>query len=670
MQDNRMLMRVEAVSQSVGTETASTSARRGPTQEQEMVTALPHEGPADVTPEYAATGRGGIVVGAGEEPAHGEGPQESSCQSTIGNDRPAIAGWIWVPDLQRRFAQRATKEPGHRFGDLYDLLTRDSVLEEAAIRLLDNKGSRTPGLDGIGRDALSRNQEYHRALLRKQLIEGTFQPMPVRRVYIPKKNGKMRPLGIPTLYDRWVQMAIKLIIEPIFESDFANFSHGFRPKRSCLTATAHIHRLTTRRDRKVYWVIEGDIKGFFDHVHHKKLMSLLRQRINDKRLLDLIWQFLKAGVMEGELFKKTEEGTPQGGVLSPLLANIYLNHFDQWFAQRAMLGGGNATTHERERNRKGGGANFMMVRYADDFVIFSNGSKEATEAFKQEVKTWLAAELKLELSEEKTKITHYTDGFDFLGYTIRKVKAQASGEEVVTIYPSTASVERAVRRISDLTDRKTLMHSPEDQIDALNAFLRGWGEYFRHSAGKGALRYVGSRAFMRMWKWLVAKEEHQHGWREVKAKYYRDNTWKVGKHQLMVLQSMKIEYPTCKKIPNPYLQGQPVTEPRHYDPFLPEWKGAQGYGSNWTQAKEKAQDKAEGCVICGDEAVEVHHLTAKRRGGGNVQTNLLPLCRAHHSQAKQRNSEVSHQLREIVQKLDSGEPDAGKLARPVREEGL
>lgn len=354
---------------------------------------------------------------------------------------PTEARRISVSEIQKRLAEKATAQPAHRFGGLYDLLTWETILDMAATRLLGNKGSRTPGLDGIDRRALREHRAYHMAHLRQQLLDGTYQPSPVRRVYIPKANGKRRSLGIPTLYDRWVQMAIKLILEPIFESDFVSFSHGFRPQRSCHTAIAHIHKLTQMRKRRVYWVIEGDIEGCFDHVQHKKLMTLLRQRIQDKRLLDLIWRLLRAGVMEGQLFTKTTEGTPQGGVLSPLLANIYLNHFDQWFARRAKLGDG----HGRDRERKAGHANFQMVRYADDFVVFSNGSREETAAFKAEMAAWFADELKLTLSPEKTAITHYTDGFDFLGFTLKKKIAPKSHKEVVVIYPSTASVQQPGR---------------------------------------------------------------------------------------------------------------------------------------------------------------------------------------------------------------------------------
>jgi RNA-directed DNA polymerase len=666
MQVNRLPEHVGAVSQPTGTESEPTSLCRGLTSELEMVTELPLEGPAGVTPECSATGRGVIVVGVGEDPAQGEGPQESSRNGELGDDTPTEERRILlVPEMQKRLAEKAVQDPDHRFGGLYDLLLREEILRAATTRLLGNEGSRTPGLDGIERDALKRNQDYHLAKVKGQLASGTFPPMPVKRVSIPKRNGKMRPLGIPTLYDRWVQMAVKIVIEPIFESDFATISHGFRPKRSCHTAIAHMYNASAHPKRKYYWAIEGDIEGFFDHVHHKKLMNLLRVRIRDQRMLDLIWSFLKAGVMEGQLFKKTEEGTPQGGVLSPLLANIYLNHFDQWFLQRSHVG---EKGHWRENNRKSGHANFWMVRYADDFVVFSNGTKEETEAFKSEMKEWLDKELKLTLCEEKTAVTHTTDGFDFLGFTFRRKKQEATCKELLYSYPSTESVNRAVRRISDLTDRRQLLKSPEDQIEALNTFLRGWGEYFRHSAAKSTLRYIGSRAYMRMWKWLVMKSGARHGWQEAKEKYGHDNTWRAGRHVLMKVGYMKIEYPCHRVIPNPYLTGEVVTEHRHYDPFLTEWTGVNEYGEDWTTQREAARERAQGiCEVCGsDKSVEIHHVKARRKGGTSYLSNLIALCRPCHRQSEIPTSRVYYRIREILAELDSGEPDALKGARPVR----
>lgn len=634
-------------------------------------------GPADVLPAYSPTDGGVVVVRAEETSAHGEAPQELSRRRTLEDDMLTEPCQIVVQPyhdpvlhLQTRLARKAESEPTHRFGNLYDLLTWEPLLDAAATRLLGNKGSRTPGLDGAHRRELQPDRRAsHMHRLRQQLKDGTFQPLPVKRIYIPKKNGKLRPLGIPTIYDRWIQMAIKLILEPIFESDFTSFSHGFRPNRSCHTALAHIQSAARIRKRKYYWVIEGDIEGCFDHVHHKKLMSLLRKRIRDRRLLDLIWQYLRAGFMEEGLFKKTEAGTPQGGVLSPLLANIYLNHFDQWFAERAMLG----DKYQREKNRKAGHANFLMVRYADDFVILSNGTKADTAAFKEEMKAWLKRELHLTLSDEKTTITHFRDGFNFLGFTVKKTEARNETREVVVHYPSTASVQRAIRRIAELTDRRHVSKSREDTLTALNTFLRGWGEYFRHASAKRALSYIGSYAHMRMWSWLLVKEKGstRRGWREIRAKYYHNGTWHVGKYTLFVPATMKIEYPRHRIYSNPYLLASPVKEPEHHDPHQMTWGGYRAlYGPEWEPIRNAILRKYDDtCALCGStDDVEVHHIKARKQGGSHAETNLVPLCRQHHRQAKRRNGPVSHQLRKIL--LNSGEPDAVKVARPVRGEGL
>jgi RNA-directed DNA polymerase len=661
---------IEAVSQSVGAEVEPKSIRRGSSQGHGKVSELPQKGSAGMTLKCSDTGRVTVVVQPRESLDNGEGSQELSRGSKLRDDKPAKECWIKVSEMQKRLAEKSEREPNHLFGNLYDLLTWEPLLEAAAERLLKNPGSRTPGLDGLTRDILKRNREYHLQILKQQLKSRTFTPTPVKRVYIPKKNRKKRPLGIPTLYDRWIQMAIKIIMEPIFESDFAEFSHGFRPERSCHTALSHIQRLTIPQRRKVYWVIEGDIEGFFDNVLHEKLINLLKKRIRDKKLLHLIWQFLKAGVMEGELFKKTVKGTPQGGVLSPLLANIYLNHFDQWFKEKALIG---KHPGKRATRRAQGKANFMMVRYADDFVIFSNGTKKDTEAFKGEIKEWLGQELHLKLSEEKTVITHYTDGFDFLGFTIKKAKGWTNGgKETVISFPSTKSVNRAVQRVKELTRRNDIFRSSEDVIEALNAFLRGWGNYFRVACAKKALRYVGSRAFMRTWKWLVAKHKLGHGWREIKRRYYRENTWVVNGTKLFTLQSMKVEYPVYAKIGNPYLDKEPVEEPHHRDPLgYNSWKGQREYGEDWTPNKKKAIKTTEGkCALCRkSERIEVHHITARTKGGRNQLSNLIPLCRSCHRQSEKKNTQNSHILSKTLKQLSSGEPDEAKVSRPVRGEG-
>jgi RNA-directed DNA polymerase len=272
-----------------------------------------------------------------------------------------------------------------------------------------------------------------------------------------------------------------------------------------------------------------------------------------------------------------------------------------------------------------------------DFVVFSNGTKEETVAFKEEMRAWLARALHLTLSDEKTAITHYRDGFDFLGFTFKKTEARSGGREVVVHYPSTASVQRAVRRVAEITDRSQIRKSREDVILALNTFLRGWGDYFRHSSAKRALAYIGSRAFMRMWAWLVNKDygNTRRGWRATKAKYHHENTWRVGKHQLMVLATMPVEYPRHRIVPHPYLLGRAVVEPWHRDPFRTRWDGWREYGDDWRPAMEAAAERAgNACVTCGaTDDVEFHHIKARRRGGGNTPRQpraalrTVPPCR-------------------------------------------
>lgn len=219
---------------------------------------------------------------------------------------------------------------------------------------------------------------------------------------------------------------------------------------------------------KHFWVIEGDIKSYFDNVHHRKLMTILRRRIADKELLDLIWKFLKAGVMEGQLFAETEAGVPQGGVISPLLANVYLNEFDKWGEQRWH----NLNPYERSKRRQAGLGNYTMVRYADDFVIVSNGTKAEVEQTKEEVRKFLEEELHLELSAEKTVLTHINDGFDFLGFNIQR--RQPEGKWVVHLRPTEKNKARLKKRMKELTSRNWTWMDEHTRLTSLNRIIKGW----------------------------------------------------------------------------------------------------------------------------------------------------------------------------------------------------
>ncbi len=318
---------------------------------------------------------------------------------------------------QRSFAIKAQHNAAHRFDHLYRLICQVEWIRGALDIILSNKGARTPGIDGITKKALA-FEETRTALvheLRDDLRTGRFRPVPVRRVFIPKANGKQRPLGILTVKDRVVQYLLKMLLEPIWESDFLNCSNGFRPGRRTMDCIALLDSYINKRN-KYYWVIEGDIKGAFDNIHHDKLLELLTARIADRRILNLISSFLKAGVMEGHLFRQSELGVPQGGPLSPLLANIYLAQLDRYWWEQY----GNLHRKVKERRRTEHKGNCALIRYADDWLLLTNGSRKEAYRLRDEFQTFLATDLHLELAVEKTHITHVNDGFDFLGFHIRR----------------------------------------------------------------------------------------------------------------------------------------------------------------------------------------------------------------------------------------------------------
>ena len=237
-----------------------------------------------------------------------------------------------ITRIQQAFARKATAQPTYRFRDSYSLVWKPTFLNAALNRVLANKGSRSAGIDGITTTHF-KDPDYRATFIQTlstELKQQTFQPSPGRRVHIPKDNGKQRPLGILTIKDRTVQMVLKMLLEPIYEADFLDCSHGFRPGRRTMDCLVPIWR-HVQPSSKHFWVVEGDIRTCFDAVNHRILGGLLRKRIADQAVLNLINAFLKAGVMEGSLFKTTAVGTQQGGILSPLLANLYLHQFDLWW---------------------------------------------------------------------------------------------------------------------------------------------------------------------------------------------------------------------------------------------------------------------------------------------------------------------------------------------------
>lgn len=399
--------------------------------------------------------------------------------------------------MQTKLHHWAISDPDRCFDDLFNLVCDPAFLVVAWSRVRGNKGGRTAGVDGIAPRSIVFTGDYLDRL-RADLKARRFSPTRVREKAIPKTGGKARKLGIPTAADRIVQASLKLVLEPIFEADFKPCSYGFRPKRRAQDAIAEIHHLGTPV-RNYEWVFEADIKACFDEIDHTALMGRVRHRIGDKRVLGLIKAFLRAGILTEEgLDRRTITGTPQGGILSPLLANIALSVLDEHFARKwEALGPG----WKRAKARRAGTPAMKIVRYADDFVVMVNGTHGDAEALYDEV-TAVLAPMGLRLSEEKTRVCHIDDGFDFLGWHIqRRNRRGTNGKKAVYTYPSKkalASVTVKVRSLTARAKHRTL----GDLLISVNRMLRGWCNYFRHGVSARTFGYLDHYTWWRIFGWL------------------------------------------------------------------------------------------------------------------------------------------------------------------------
>jgi RNA-directed DNA polymerase len=399
--------------------------------------------------------------------------------------------------IQAKLHQWAAEDPGRRFDDLFNLVCDPAVLAVAWARVRGNRGRRSAGVDGVRPDAVFFAADGFLPALRQDLRARQFTPMPVRERMIPKPgSSKRRRLGIPTVRDRTVQAALKLVLEPIFEADFKPCSYGFRPRRRAQDAIAEIHQFGSR---SYEWVLEGDIEACFDMIDHTALMDRVRGRVGDKRVLALVKAFLRAGILgEDGRLRNTATGTPQGGILSPLLANIALSVLDEHFAAAWQAVSG--TDYQRVRRRRKGLANYRLVRYADDFVVLVAGTEAHARALLETVAAVLAP-MGLSLSEAKTKICHIDEGFDFLGFRIQRKRKRGTDKRVVYTYPSKKALASIVGRVRALT-RRSSHPSLAALLRQLNPVLRGWCTYFRHGVSKATFGYLDQYAWHRVARWI------------------------------------------------------------------------------------------------------------------------------------------------------------------------
>jgi RNA-directed DNA polymerase len=341
--------------------------------------------------------------------------------------------------MQKKLAVWA-EDPDFRFDDIYNLLYDRDWLRRAYQSVAANSGAQTAGVDSRTISDFEEDLEENLTGLQRSLKAGEYAPSPSRRTYVPKGDGRTRPLGIPTIRDRIVQEGLRMILEPIYETDFSPWSYGFRPNRRTHDAIMAAYTAMSE-SAKMFWVIDADIEGFFDNLDHQRLEQVLQDRIRDRKLRDLIWAFLKAGVMEEGTYRHSTTGTPQGGIVSPVLANIYLDGLDQWarqFTDRTRL--------ERERARNKGKGNWRYVRYADDFLLLTNGRKKRAERMVGRLRRQINDRLNLTLSRRKTKVFHANDGFEFLGYRLKRKRDGEGGRATRLLIPEEAKTPlRSVR---------------------------------------------------------------------------------------------------------------------------------------------------------------------------------------------------------------------------------
>lgn len=486
----------------------------------------------------------------------------------------------WLRNVQRTLHEQSRTELDYVFRKLWGLVTDLRNLRNAFARVARNRGRRTAGVDGVTVYQLVKGDGVERFLedLREALRRRQYQPSPARRVLIPKPGqpGKSRPLGIPTITDRVVQAALKNVLEPIFEADFYPVSYGFRPGRGVHAALEHLRLMLRPRpietamgvERRLpyQWAIEGDIKGCFDNIDHHALMNRIRRRIGDTRVCRLVRAFLKAGVLSEEVFSRTESGTPQGGILSPLLANIALGVIEEryelgvWPRRTPTLRTDpaeitNRARAYRARQRRAGKPGFYPIRYADDFIILvsvppgpneSDRARQVAEEEKAALAVYLREHVGLELSERKTLVTEVTKPFRFLGHHVRVRAHPDHGRMVSTSVIPRERSQLFRERIKKLFRMSTTWRSLEQQLGLLNPMLRGWANFYRHAWGaKKVFSALDHYVWWTIARWLQKKHclsvkrlAPRYGWKKPGGRCLR---WQDSGVRLFEAQTVTVE---------------------------------------------------------------------------------------------------------------------------------
>jgi RNA-directed DNA polymerase len=523
--------------------------------------------------------------------------------------------WAHCTGYVRKLRQaifRATRE-----GDLPKVRTLQRIMLRShenrclAVRRVtqENRGKYTPGVDRVTVKTPKARGELVDTLANHE----PWKPLPARRVYIPKANGKQRPLGIPAVIDRCLQAIVKNALEPFWEAKFEDSSYGFRPGRGCHDAVERIYNLASAKGNR-RWVLDADIRGAFDNIDHGKLLEL----IGNFPARELVRQWLKAGYLEDGVFHDTEAGTPQGGVISPLLANIAFHGMEEALRVKFTLRKGRSYGTELRKTSVG------LVRYADDFVVFCHTQEEA-EQVKAKLKTWFA-ERGLTFSEEKTRIVNLYEGFDFLGFNVRqyKVTNSKSGYRLL-IKPSKAKMKEMGRRLK-ATFRRWRGFQVDNLIMDLNPVIRGWANYFRTGVAARVFERLDHYCFKLQRRWVGRKHPQKNwGWRKRRywGNFVKGYQWCFGRKDLYLLMfgSFPIERHTMVRRfaswDDPDLQGYwDERKVREIERKLTVFK------------RKVAKQQGYVCPVCkehlaNDEELHQHHLKPKAEGGRNNLANLV-----------------------------------------------
>src|SRR5215212_3042625 len=520
-----------------------------------------------------------------------------------------------VRRLQERIYRATEREEWHKVKQLQKLLVRATSTKLLAIGRVtqENRRKRTAGVDGV----LCDTPEARMQLLRDGLSLNGYRPQPVRRVYIPKNDGKQRPLGIPCVKDRVMQAIGKAALEPEWEARFEANSYSFRPGRSTMDAIVAIHTTLNRQGASA-WILDADSKGCFDNIEHTTLLARIPV------FATVIRRWLKAGVVELGHYTDTDTGTPQGGVISPLLANIALDGMERLFGAETPTG-----TPIPPAKRKRPNTGISLIRYADDFVLTAP-SWEVLETYVQPRITAFLTQPGLILSDTKTRIVHSTEGFNFLGFQVRRFKRS------LLAIPQKAKVQNHLHSIKTYLDSH--QQAPAGQIIRdLNPIIRGWANYYRHCAAKEAFKNVRHRQWQMLWRW--AKRRHPNkGKRWVKGRYFRNDgywTFADGNAELVKPTSLPITR---------YVKVRGRSSP--YDPKL------RSYWQERTKRTIARQTYSQvrlsllrrygyRCGMCWlpfreDELIDEDHITPRHAGGSDALENKRLVHQWCHHQYHQK----------------------------------